>query len=731
MLLAAGTLLGRFEIVGPIGAGGMGDVYAARDPRLHRTVAIKVCREEFSERFEREARAVAALNHPNICTLHDIGQNYLVMELVEGATLSDRIATGPIPPTDAIPLARQVAEALKAAHDHRIVHRDLKPSNIKITPAGIVKVLDFGLARTVEDLPAANAVTITGSPRTVDGLVVGTVAYMSPEQAEGLPVDQRTDLWSFGIVLYQMLSRRTPFEGGTTQRTIVDILQKPVPALPGIPRQLQRVIDRCLQKDRDARYPSADALIEDLAACSGAAQARTGVTASARRHPAAAMATLVLAVTLIGGSVWWLQRTRMQQWARRAVPEAHRLADAGEYEAAFRLATEAERHIVGDPALEGVWAEVSKMVSIATTPAGADVSWKPYSQPDSPWQPLGATPIAGRRVPATPMRLRISKAGYAPLEVAAPQLDFSFTLTPEDRLPPDMVAVPGGARRAQYAGIGELAAAVGPFAIDRHEVTNRQFKEFIDRGGYRNRSVLEGAVRRERADADVGIGDRPLRRSDRQAWPLDLGSRRLPGRPGRPSGHWRELVRSGGLCHVRRTPPPHRASLVPRRQHRRQFLSDSVQQFRRHTVARRGRLPRAGFVRDARHGRQRPRVVRERSSRLEAALHPRRLVGGPELHVDARPARTAVRSLEHERLSLCPLPGRPRGHGPGTTDHAGAGAGISVRAAGLRRRLCGLYGLVLVPSPRRSRQWSSRSTTAPICGAARKSASTPGTAASG
>ena len=245
MLLAAGTLLGRFEILGPIGAGGMGDVYAARDPRLHRTVAIKVCREEFSERFEREARAVAALNHPNICTLHDIGQNYLVMELVEGATLSDRIATGPIPPTDAIPIARQVAEALKAAHDHRIVHRDLKPSNIKITPAGIVKVLDFGLARTVEDLPAANAVTITGSPRTVDGLVVGTVAYMSPEQAEGLPVEQRTDLWSFGIVLYQMLSRRTPFEGGTTQRTIVDILQKPVPALPGIPRQLQRVIDRC------------------------------------------------------------------------------------------------------------------------------------------------------------------------------------------------------------------------------------------------------------------------------------------------------------------------------------------------------------------------------------------------------------------------------------------------------------------------------------------------------
>ena len=463
-------------------------MYAARDPRLHRTVAIKVCREEFSERFEREARAVAALNHPNICTLHDIGQNYLVMELVEGATLSDRIAAGAILPADAIPIARQVAEALKAAHDHRIVHRDLKPSNIKITPAGIVKVLDFGLARTVEDLPSANAVTITGSPRTVDGLVVGTVAYMSPEQAEGLPVDQRTDLWSFGVVLYQMLSRRTPFEGGTTQRTIVDILQKPVPALPGIPRPLQRVIDKCLQKNREARYPTADALIEDLAACSDAAQARTGLTASARRRPAVAMAALVTAVALIGGSAWWWQRTRMQEWARQTVPEVHRLADGGEYEAAFRLATEAERHIAGDPALEAVWADVAKMVSVATTPIGADVNWKPYSQPDSPWQTLGATPVAGRRVPAVPMRLRVTKAGYAPLEVAAPQLNISLTLTPEDRLPPDMVAVPGGARRAQYAGIGELAATVGPFAIDRHEVTNRQFKEFIDRGGYRNRS---------------------------------------------------------------------------------------------------------------------------------------------------------------------------------------------------------------------------------------------------
>jgi serine/threonine-protein kinase len=191
MPLPAGTLLGRFEIIESIGAGGMGDVYAARDPRLHRTVAIKVCREELSARFEREARGVAALNHPHICTLHDIGPNYLVMELVEGNTLAARSAQGPLPATGAIRIARQIAEALTAAHDARIVHRDLKPANIKITPAGLVKVLDFGLARTDEDpSAAAEAPTITGPPRTVAGVAIGTVAYMSPEQAQGLPVDQ-------------------------------------------------------------------------------------------------------------------------------------------------------------------------------------------------------------------------------------------------------------------------------------------------------------------------------------------------------------------------------------------------------------------------------------------------------------------------------------------------------------------------------------------------------------
>ena len=192
----------------------MGDVFAARDTRLQRTVAIKICRDAFSARFERETRAVAALNHPNVCTLHDIGPNYLVMEMVEGPTLSEVIASRPVTPIEAVRIARQIALALGAAHRQGIVHRDLKPANIKVTPHAVVKVLDFGLAKTLEADPPPDGATMTAADATAIGVVMGTVAYMSPEQAEGLAVNHRTDIWSLGVVLYQMLARRTPFDGG-------------------------------------------------------------------------------------------------------------------------------------------------------------------------------------------------------------------------------------------------------------------------------------------------------------------------------------------------------------------------------------------------------------------------------------------------------------------------------------------------------------------------------------
>src|SRR5579864_5185300 len=212
MPLAPGTKLGPYEVLGLLGAGGMGEVYRARDPRVGRDVAIKVSAAQFTERFDREVRAVAALNHPNICHLYDVGPNYLVMELVEGER-----PKGPLPEAIALNYARQIAAALEEAHGKGIIHRDLKPANIKITPDGTVKVLDFGLAK-ITDAPetqSENSPTLSMAA-TQSGVILGTAAYMSPEQARGKTVDKRADIWAFGVVFYEILTGRQLFGGGET-----------------------------------------------------------------------------------------------------------------------------------------------------------------------------------------------------------------------------------------------------------------------------------------------------------------------------------------------------------------------------------------------------------------------------------------------------------------------------------------------------------------------------------
>src|SRR5215472_15922170 len=197
MVLGAGANLGPYEILAPLGAGGMGEVYRARDSRLGRQVAIKVSRERFTERFENEVRTLAALNHPNICTIHDVGPNYLVMELLEGETLADRIKRGSLEVEEALTISRQMADGLAAAQARGIVHRDLKPGNIMLTQVG-VKILDFGLTKTL----AAAAAEETVTSLTEDGIILGTPHYMAPEQVEGRTIDFRTDVFAFGIVLY-------------------------------------------------------------------------------------------------------------------------------------------------------------------------------------------------------------------------------------------------------------------------------------------------------------------------------------------------------------------------------------------------------------------------------------------------------------------------------------------------------------------------------------------------
>ncbi len=235
MSLTPGTRLGPYAITAQIGVGGMGEVYRATDTTLNRQVAVKVLPESLASdaeriaRFEREAKTLASLNHPNIAAIYGLEEadqtKALVMELVEGPTLADRIAQGAIPVDEALPIAKQIAEALEAAHEQGIIHRDLKPANVKLRPDGVVKVLDFGLAKALEPTGAmspglSQAPTITTPAMTQAGMILGTAAYMSPEQARGKPVDKRTDIWAFGCVLYEMLTGRRVFTGEDVTDTI-------------------------------------------------------------------------------------------------------------------------------------------------------------------------------------------------------------------------------------------------------------------------------------------------------------------------------------------------------------------------------------------------------------------------------------------------------------------------------------------------------------------------------
>jgi serine/threonine protein kinase/Flp pilus assembly protein TadD len=269
MSLEAGTLVGPYEILGPLATGGMGEVYRARDTRLERKVAVKVLPTRTAddptrrERLEREARAIAALSHPHVCVLFDVGMHegspYLVMEYLEGETLADRIARGPLPVGEALRLAGEVAEGLAAAHERGIVHRDLKPANVKITPDGRAKVLDFGLARRREaNAPASvgDEEATAAAPMTAANAVMGTAGYMSPEQARGQLVDQRTDVWALGALVFEMLTGRRLFAGATVADLLVSVLHQEVrlDELPeGTPAEVRRVLARCLTRDLDRR----------------------------------------------------------------------------------------------------------------------------------------------------------------------------------------------------------------------------------------------------------------------------------------------------------------------------------------------------------------------------------------------------------------------------------------------------------------------------------------------
>jgi serine/threonine protein kinase len=327
MGLSAGTRLGPYEILAPLGAGGMGEVYRARDTKLRRDVAIKILPQIFTSdperlaRFEREAQMLAALNHSHIGAIYGVedadGVHALVLELVEGETLAERLRRGSVPVVEALAIARQIADALEAAHERSIVHRDLKPANVKITPDGQVKVLDFGLAKAVvsnttgPDLSQSPTLTVSN---TSEGAILGTAAYMSPEQARGKTVDKRTDIWAYGCVLYELLTGRKAFAGETASDAIAAILEREpdwtkLPATA--PAPVPRLLRRCLEKDPSRRLRDiGDARLEVDDALSSPAQAdlqkpaimtrRTAISALAG---AAGAATGIFAIRRYRGPV--------------------------------------------------------------------------------------------------------------------------------------------------------------------------------------------------------------------------------------------------------------------------------------------------------------------------------------------------------------------------------------------------------------------------------------------
>ncbi len=312
MTLEPGSRLAHYQIVEMIGKGGMGEVYRATDSRLPRDVAIKTSTLKFSERFAREAKAIASLNHPNICTLFDVGPDYLVMEMIEGPTLSERIKEGPLSLDETSSIMRQVADALEYAHEKGVVHRDLKPGNIKIRPDGLVKVLDFGLAKVSPTTSASddpdNAATLTMGA-TQAGVVLGTAAYMAPEQAMGKVVDKRADVWAFGVVFYEMLTGARMHRGDSVQEVMAAVL-KDEPDLTKIPTQAHRLIKRCLEKDPNKRLRHVGdvmALLDDAPSSGSQAAIAALPPVPAKKNwlwPALTAAVVVIA----GATIWMLTK---------------------------------------------------------------------------------------------------------------------------------------------------------------------------------------------------------------------------------------------------------------------------------------------------------------------------------------------------------------------------------------------------------------------------------------
>lgn len=495
---AAGTRVGRYLIIEQLGAGGMGVVYRAHDEVLKRVVAIKtlgqgiLTGEKARNQFRKEALALAKLSNTSIATIFDVGQegdiDYIVMECVAGESLDARLRTGPLTVRDATSICLQIAEAMEEAHEHGVIHRDLKPANVMLTQKGRVKVLDFGLAK----LFAQDTGDATASLLETGGLM-GTPRYMSPEQIAGEAADPRSDVWSLGVIYYECLTGKAPFQRDNMFSTLHAISSEDFPRAgqvrPDTPPPADEIVRRALKKDPAARYQSAGEFRQEATRLMDSlAATEDDSTQSIVRLPRfvifAASAVLLI---LLGLGVWLSHRWSNRRWVREeAIPKITGLIEQRRPLAAFLLLRKAQGYMPGDPQLKQIADKNTQAISITSSPAGATVEIEDYAAPDSRWLTLGTTPLTNRRVPKGYFRWKVSAPGQRAFLSAPPtEKEIDFPLDELRKAPSGMVSVPAEEWGDYISPVGWVGPYQLPaFSIDKYEVTNREYQKFVDSGGY-------------------------------------------------------------------------------------------------------------------------------------------------------------------------------------------------------------------------------------------------------
>ena len=520
--------IGHYLILSELGKGGQGAVYKAFDTRLNRIVALKTLPSELTvdetarKRFRREAQLASALDHPNICTIHDLieieGTHFIVMQFVEGETLSQKLKrAAPIDLHRALLIAIQIADALAAAHAQGVIHRDIKPANIVITNDNQIRILDFGLAKNIEEpIDDKNG---SQSLTTESGIVLGTAAYMSPEQIRVQKTDARADIWSFGVVFYEMLTGRQPFVRDSLAETLATILAFE-PSFEHLPWQIQKIVAKALRKKCDERYQTVKELLADLRELeqemsfeeklrsrdlhlsSGTNKQKwTAATATGFGGRRAVWAVLLFIILSVGGWFYW-QKQNLNR-ARENVRRVEELAQADKTFEAYDLALQVNKYLPDEPTILSLMPTISDHLTVTSEPAGAKVFLRRFQIDATSKFPerefVGATPVENRRIARGQYLLYVEKDGYATFArsisgrlpnyttdlIAQPPVEIKVELVEAEKAPPQMAFVPGGEYKiVSYSRSTENPVRLDDFLIDKYEVRNREFKEFVAAGGY-------------------------------------------------------------------------------------------------------------------------------------------------------------------------------------------------------------------------------------------------------